>query len=123
VVYAHLERLLRAKEAGASGVVVLSDVDQAINPSANEEEIRMVGDSLDDVALVLLPHSSAQIVMDMIETTNKLGLGHVQLIVDPEGSVVASSQEVQTGTEKDGWDDKRVLFLNGHPLTNTRLLV
>lgn len=111
-----LEKLQRAKEAGALGVVVFSDGDSGLNPSIDQSEVEVVGDSLNDVALVVLPQTSAKVLMTMMDNADALGLG--QIIV-----TVESQPPPPRSTEKNVIDDKRVLFLNGHPLTNTRLMV
>lgn len=112
-----LEKLQRAKEAGALGVVVFSDVDTGLNPSIDDNEVDAIGGSLDDVALVVLPQSSAKVVMKMMDDADALGLGQIVVTVESEPPPPPSK------AEKDVVDDNRVLFLNGHPLTNTRLMV
>ncbi|OJA16963.1 hypothetical protein AZE42_00582 [Rhizopogon vesiculosus] len=111
-----LEKLVYAREAGASGVVVVSDDDAAINPSATPEEIAAAGD-IDDVALVLLPHVVGKAVAAMVDAAGKFGYGHVMVAVDPEAQT-----RVETVDQPPG-EIGQILYINGHPLVNTRLML
>ncbi|KAH7887820.1 glycoside hydrolase family 47 protein [Phlebopus sp. FC_14] len=113
-----LEKMVHARKAGASGVIVISDEETAINPSATPEEIAAAGD-LDDVALVLVPRSTGKSLAAMVEAAGMFGYGHVMCSLDHEQ---AWSREVQT-EERSVDDETRVLYINGHPLLNTRLLL
>jgi mannosidase alpha-like ER degradation enhancer 1 len=121
-----LEKLVRAKSAGASGVVVISDDELAVNPSSDPEEIAAAGD-LSDVALVALKHSAGKLVMSMLDVADVYGVGQVTLTIDPEGqSVTTDGQRSPEAIGRQGWehvDPSRVLYINGHALLNTRLLV
>jgi mannosidase alpha-like ER degradation enhancer 1 len=55
-----LEKLLNAKEAGASGVIVINDDDARVSPSIDDEEREEVGDAVDDVALVILTKTAGR---------------------------------------------------------------
>lgn len=119
-----LEKLVRAKAAGASGVVVISDDELAINPTSDPEEMATAGD-VSDVALVTLKRSDGMLVMSMLDVADTRGIGVVTLTVDPEGQL-ANGRRLPEGTTKQGWghvDPSRVLYINGHALLNTRLLV
>jgi ER degradation enhancer, mannosidase alpha-like 1 len=119
-----LDKLRMAKETGASGVVVFSDVDTALNPSVDKKDIEDLGDSLQDVVLVVLPRSSANEVMNMMEVVDKLGLGQIKVVVDSEeASTVTDSQQLPKKMKNPVNDSSRMLYLNGQPLTNTRLLI
>ncbi|KIK98757.1 glycoside hydrolase family 47 protein [Paxillus rubicundulus Ve08.2h10] len=112
-----LEKLVHARNAGASGVIVASNEDSPINPSATAEEIAAVGD-LDDVALVLLPLAAGKSIAAMVEAAGVFGYGHVLFSIDSEGwSGQARASEETAGLAT------HVLYINGHPLQNTRLLV
>jgi mannosidase alpha-like ER degradation enhancer 1 len=121
-----LEKLVKAKAAGASGVVVISDDELAINPTSDPEEIAVAGD-LSDVALVALTRSAGKLVVSMLDAVDTRGVGVVTLTVDPEGqSATTAGRRLFEGTGKQGWehvDPSRVLYINGHALLNTRLLV
>ena len=121
-----LEKLIRAKSAGASGVLVISDDESVINPSYDPEEIAAAED-LSDVALVTLTRSSGQLVTSMIDVADAHGVGQVTLTIDPEGqSATTDGRRVPEAISRHGWehvDPGRVLYINGHALINTRLLV
>ncbi|ETW84376.1 glycoside hydrolase family 47 protein [Heterobasidion irregulare TC 32-1] len=120
-----LEKLKIAHAAGALGVVVLTDNEIGINPSADEKDLEAVGSSLDDMVMVVLRKSDGRKVSIMMDLVDSQGLGRV---------VVSVESGVDTGRPPE-WNDAheehqakgappdRVLYLNGHPLLNTRLLV
>lgn len=117
-----LEKLVIAQQARAAGVVVLGDEEIHINPSADDEELNAVGHPIDDVAIVVLKRSDAEAVSAMLDTVDKLGLGQVMLAIDPiDRSTTESRNEATRTTNHE--DEFRVLYLNGHALINTRLLV
>jgi mannosidase alpha-like ER degradation enhancer 1 len=111
-----LDKLVFAKKAGAVGVIVVSDEDIHINPSSTEDELQQVGD-INDVALVILKQSEAAAVLDMMEIAQSEGLLMVSL--DPERWPATPDKVQQV---KDSRESGKTLFLNGHPLMNTRLL-
>ena len=112
-----LEKLVYARRAGASGVIVISDEDVAINPSATPEEIAAAGD-IDDVALVLLPHTVGKAVAAMVDAAGTFGYGHVMIAIDPEVRAQIEPVENQMPGEIG-----QILYINGHPLLNTRLIL
>ena len=123
-----LEKLLSAKEAGASGVIVIGDSDTRVSPSIDDEERAEVGDTVDDVALVLLTKTAGKTVTDMIKRTQDLGLGQVMFTVDPESRQVGARKPMKTPKSSNEMDKLKddvqmVLYLNGHALVNTRLVV
>ncbi|KAJ7700003.1 glycoside hydrolase family 47 protein [Mycena rosella] len=119
-----LEKLLLAKDAGAAGVLVISDEDVALNPTADPKELEEAGD-LGDVGLLVLTSQVGQLVHDMLDSTEERG-GQVMLQLDPErlSSPSDSAQISQQEQEKQRVQEKvhKILYLNGHPLLNTRLL-
>jgi mannosidase alpha-like ER degradation enhancer 1 len=122
-----LEKLIKAKSAGASGVVVISDEDMGINPTSDAEELAAAGD-LSDVAIVVLASSAGKLVASMLDSAETYGMGQVMLMVDPEGhSAATDGRRVSNDqTEKQGRervDSGRVLYINGHAVLNTRLIV
>jgi len=123
-----LKKLLNAKEAGASGVIVINDDDTRISPSINEEEREEVGNTVDDVALVILTKSAGKTVIDMMKGTQHLGVGQVMFMVDPESRQVGvrkrpTKYKSSNDMEKLKDDIQKVLYLNGHALVNTRLVI
>ncbi|THH17946.1 hypothetical protein EW146_g2940 [Bondarzewia mesenterica] len=119
-----LEKLQMAHQAGASGVVVLTDKEVGINPSADEKELETVGNSLDDMVMVVLRRSDGREVSAMMDMVENQGLGRVVIVVDP-GRQSARSADWDEAKERvrEEASSSRVLYLNGHPLLNTRLLV
>ncbi|KAJ4466510.1 alpha mannosidase-like protein [Lentinula aciculospora] len=120
-----LQKLVEARDAGAAGVLVLSDEDTAINPTANSDDLQAAGD-ISEVAVIVLPRTAGQLVEQLLDSAE--GIGQVMLSLEHEHqpSVDAEAdeapqqdEEVETGKK----DPNRVLYLNGYPLLNTRLLV
>ncbi|KAF7352860.1 alpha-1,2-Mannosidase [Mycena venus] len=99
-----LQKLVLARDAGAAGVLVVSNEDLALNPTADTKELEEVG----------------QLVHDMLDSTEERG-GQVVLQVDPE-RLSAPPPDVVHEAPKDSKVHK-ILYLNGHPLLNTRLLI
>ncbi|KAJ6599145.1 alpha mannosidase-like protein [Mycena vulgaris] len=120
-----LEKLLMAKAAEATGVLVISDEDIPLNPTADAKELAEAGD-LGDVGLIVLTSQVGQVVHDMLDSTEERG-GVVMMQLDPErvsapsdpAGKISQEQERQRPQEK----VHKILYLNGHPLLNTRLLI
>ncbi|KAJ7591143.1 alpha mannosidase-like protein [Mycena floridula] len=110
-----LQKLVAARDAGAIGVVVISDEDLGVNPTANKEELMAAGE-IDDVAMVILTKKAGQLVEKMMDKIEHHGTGHLILAVDPDR--IAGPTSTQDKTQ-----EKRILYLNGHALINTILLV
>lgn len=113
-----LEKLVKAKDAGAAGVLVISNEDLALNPTADPKELEAAGD-LGDVGLVVLAPQVGQLVHDMLDSTEELG-GQVMLQVDPERLSGPSPDVLHEAAKEKA---PKILYLNGHPLLNTRLLI
>ena len=124
-----LKKLLNAKEAGASGVIVINDDDIRVSPSISEDERREVGDAIDDVALVILTNTGGKAVIDMIKRTRDFGVGQVMFTVDPESRQVGvrrkptKTHNGSNDIDKLKDDIQKALYLNGHVVVNTRLVV
>ena len=120
-----LEKLVMAKSAGASGVVIAGDEELGINPSAAAAEVAAAGD-VSDVALVALKRSAGQLVTSMLDSTEACGMGDVILVIDPEGYSRTTLLPDETPADPQTHnpvDHGRVLYVDGHPLLNTRLVV
>lgn len=131
-----LAKLLEARHAGAAGVIVVSDEELAINPTADVDEAAEAGD-ISDAGLLLLPQTAGKVLSQLMETIDKLGTGQVMMAIyrGPADSTTrgASYQELkreEVQEREDETEDKtqdstnpRILYINGHPLLNTRLLV
>ncbi|KAF7433136.1 alpha mannosidase-like protein [Pleurotus ostreatus] len=118
-----VEKLLHAKSAGASGVIVISDIESRLNPSADAEDLDQAGD-ISDVALVVLPPSSGFVVDQLLKLTESTGMGRLVVTLVPEGQPAMHDEghipaELPSRTQQ---TKKRILYLNGHPLVNTQLL-
>lgn len=114
-----LEKLIYARDAGASGVIVVNTEDTPINPSATSDEVAAAGE-VDDVALVLLPHRAGKNIAAMLDASGLFGYGNVLFSIDPEGW---SGRPKVDKEDDQGVQMPHVLYINGHPLLNTRLLV
>ena len=117
-----LEKLIYARNAGASGVIVISDDDELVNPSATVEEIAAAGD-LEDVALVLLPHTSGKDLAAMVEGAGVLSYGSVLFSLDHKALPSQGWTEEEIQDEENHGNGMHILYVNGRPLLNTRLLV
>ncbi|KAG6900914.1 hypothetical protein C0993_004351 [Termitomyces sp. T159_Od127] len=106
---AFLEKLIYARDALAVGVVVISDDDLAINPTANADELQAAGD-LSNTALVLLPHKAGEILLEMMRRAEQGIISQVKMVLEDDTADTPSSK-----------DPDRILYINGHPLRNTRL--
>ncbi|TFK75988.1 alpha mannosidase-like protein [Pluteus cervinus] len=118
-----LEKLVHARQASAAGVIIISDDDAGVNPSTSSSELAAAGE-INDVALVLLPQTSGALVLEMMNLAGQLGLGQVKAAVEPPRIPFTTD----TGHDREDEEEKstnpnRILYLNGYPLLNTRLLV
>ncbi|KAH9943045.1 alpha-mannosidase [Epithele typhae] len=120
-----LEKLAAAKLAGASGVVVLGTEEHHINPSADHEEIAGTGVSVDDVAVVVVRKQDAEVVERMLDEAEEFGA--VWLVVESSGEPADAQSPTTTEASPTEATDReevtKVLYLNNHPLINSRLLL
>ncbi|KAJ3723053.1 alpha mannosidase-like protein [Lentinula raphanica] len=120
-----LQKLVEARDAGAAGVLVMNDEDTIINPTASSEDLEAAGD-ISEVAIIVLPSSDAQMVEELMDQAQGVGQvmlsleHHHQSGVDADMDEGPDPGEEQRETKN---DSPRILYLNGHPLFNTRLLV
>jgi len=133
-----LEKLLEARHAGAAGILVIGNDETAINPTADAQEAEEAGD-ISDVGLLLLAKTAGNVLLHLMETVDThLGTGQVMMAIhqDPlvrsdRGTTFQKLQgeeplDVSEKVENDKYQDtsnSRILYINGHPLLNTRLLV
>lgn len=118
-----LEKLMRAHEAGASGVVVINDSDVGINPSATEEDLKEIGDSLDDVAVVVLSESDGRQVLAMLVAAEDHHAGRVVLALESMQYDTASVEHKWIQEDFGFAEEDPVLYINGHALLNTKLMI
>jgi len=117
-----LEKLLMARDAGAAGVLVITNEDIPLNPTADSQDLEAAGD-LGDVGLIVLPSAVGQLVNDMLDSTEERG-GQAMLQLDPEHLLVPSAGPISSEQEKRQPEKtSKILYLNGHALLNTRIVV
>lgn len=125
-----LEKLVHAKNAGASGVVVINDKTYAVNPSADEEAAKAA--EVDDVAIVVVASGDGEAILAVLNASVVQRLGQAMLAVAPKDESIEPKRETkpkEPEPTRDRSDRKaasnppRNLYLNGHPLVNTRLMV
>lgn len=120
-----LDKLLEAAMAGASGVITLSDEEFPITPSADAQDMRLVGDQLNDVAIVVVSRDDGELITAMLNAADTVG-GEVKVVVTPTTHATLGGSTAGLQPEEvmqKARDNGRVLYLNGHPLINTRLMV
>ncbi|KAL5530319.1 hypothetical protein ACEPAF_6576 [Sanghuangporus sanghuang] len=124
-----LEKLVHAKRAGARGVIVVTDIDMPINPSAEVSELEeFARDSLEEAVMVAVTRSAGEQISRLLDAAEKQGSADVLVSVEPEGQAGRSQAEPSNINESSKKEDtkrsvNKVLYLNGHPLLNTRLLI
>ncbi|CAA7259685.1 unnamed protein product [Cyclocybe aegerita] len=116
-----LEKLLMARDASAAGIIIISDEEQGINPTANSEEVLAAGD-LSDSAAILLPKKTGETFEEMLILTEQLKTVQMMVSLQPGEKAGGNIQSIQEQEEQPK-DPNRILFINGHPLINTRLLI
>ncbi|KAH6914987.1 alpha mannosidase-like protein [Coprinopsis sp. MPI-PUGE-AT-0042] len=121
---AFIEKLKHGRDAKASAVIVVSDEDTLITPSSSAEEIIGAG-NLNNTSLLLFTHKVGKAVLELLEATE--AQGKRQLVISSNDSPPApapSPESEQAGPQfPETVDPNRILYINGHPLLNTRLLV
>ena len=113
--------------AGASGVIALSNEDHGINPSADADEVKDIGSSLDDVAIVTVNRENGQVLTSMLDAAELYGT-QVMMTLASAGEPALGNRQSKPSIPPDerrtkAKESNRVLYLNGHPLLNTRLMV
>lgn len=119
-----LEKLVKARDALAAGVIVISSEDTPINPTASREELALVGD-LSDVGLLLLTNTVGQAFENVLVASEQLFSGEIMLALErtQDGEGIEDTGDTPADKETEVKDLNRNLYINGHPLMNTRLLV
>jgi mannosidase alpha-like ER degradation enhancer 1 len=119
-----LEKLVKARDASAAGVIVISSEDTPINPTASREELALVGD-LSDVGLLLLTNTVGQAFENVLVASERLYSGEIMLALErtQDGESVEDTGDTPVDKKAEVKDLNRNLYINGHPLINTRLLI
>ncbi|KAI0698930.1 alpha-mannosidase [Cytidiella melzeri] len=122
-----LEKLVEATIAGASGVIALSDEEHGVNPSASLEELEEYEDLLEHVAIVTVARADSAVITAILDAAELYGSQVVMAVAPAGGSAATETEDVRPdklderrSRAKEG---NRVLYLNGHPLLNTRLMI
>ena len=126
-----LDKLKNAHDASAAGLLVISNEDLPINPTASAEDLEEAA-QLKDTALVLLTKSTGKALLDMIDAIEERGTSQVMVTLhkpriptstaDPAQDPLPANPPVEDNSPKDP-DSERILYINNHALLNTRLLV
>ncbi|EEB98816.1 hypothetical protein MPER_01613 [Moniliophthora perniciosa FA553] len=112
---------IEARDSGAAGVLVISDGNNPVNPTASSDELEEAGD-VSDVVIVVLPQEAGQMVEELFSAAHDRGMGQLMLTLEREHqSATTDTGDTRERSEQKG--NARILYLNGHPLQNTRLLV
>ncbi|CAE7111477.1 unnamed protein product [Rhizoctonia solani] len=109
-----MEKLARAKKAGAAGVIVISDTDGLINPSIDKEEEDYAVSELTDVALVVLTRRDAATLLKALE---------ISLDIAPLWVEVVRQPSLQDEIAKEEEEKPRLLYINGKALINTVIMI
>ncbi|KAL5640918.1 hypothetical protein ACGC1H_001409 [Rhizoctonia solani] len=110
-----MEKLARAKKAGAAGVIVISDTDGLINPSIDKEEEDYVASELMDVALVVLTRRDAVKLLKALEVSLDTST--------PLRVEVARQPSLEDEMAKEEEEKPRLLYINGKALMNTVIMI
>ncbi|KAH9482917.1 ER degradation-enhancing alpha-mannosidase-like protein 1 [Psilocybe cubensis] len=118
-----LEKAVHARDAGAAGVIIISNEEGAINPTANIDELEDAGD-LSSVAVVLLPKKAGDAFEDLLILTESMQSTQIMMALQHQlNSESGDLGYIPIEEEEHPKDPNRILYINGHPLINTRLLV
>ena len=130
-----LEKLVHAYRANARGVIVISDVETPINPTAERYEIDQFADvAFGDPVLLVVTKSAGDVISRVMDTADAQGLAEVYVALDLEvrakradtSEPVGNSERIdeqRTSGSSAREIQSKVLYLNGHPLLNTVLLI
>lgn len=124
-----LEKLRNAHDAEAVGLVIVSNEDLPINPTANAEDLEEVG-YLNNTALVLLTRSTGKALLDLIDAVEERGTSQVKVTLHKPQTPTPTTDAVQEPAKESVPEEKlphdyddRILYINNHALLNTRLMV
>lgn len=127
-----LEKLAHARHAKALGVIVINSDDIPINASADQDDLDQYGSDLDQAVLLVVSKSSGDQLLRMVAMAESRGFSEVLVAVEPEGQSGVTETRHTEENKRDKKEKKelpaqgdtgKILYVNGHPLMNTRLLV
>jgi mannosidase alpha-like ER degradation enhancer 1 len=114
-----VEKLRYASNAGASGAIVISDNDEALNPSFDSEEHV---DDLADSGLVVLTRTSGRALLEFMELAQRQNT-FVTMEMEPEpGFVEGVQQQAAPSMDNTPNGEIRYIFLGGKPILNMVIL-
>jgi len=117
-----LEKLLQARAALSSTIIIISDENVEINPTANPEELMAAGD-LSNSAIVLLLKKTGEVLEEVLTIGEKLQASPPRISVHMTPGRREESERTPMEKKEQDKETIRILHVNGHPLINTRLLV
>ena len=117
-----LQKLSMGSAVGAAGVIVASETEEGINPTAEPDEQEYARTQLSDVALVVVSRSAARMVSEMLEFASRQKID-VLMSVEHEGTSTSPHAEPQDENTNKNAKGGKLLYVNGRPLINTELLV
>lgn len=112
-----LQKLAMAEAAGAIGVVVVSDDEYPLNPTADQDELTEIGDNISSSTLLVIPSSNGVTLRNLISRAAQRDAGVLMWL---EKADVSTSHIDPTERQRTGL---RYLYVNNRPLINVRLLV
>jgi len=121
-----VEKLAHARRAGALGIIVWHDSEERLNPSSEPEDLELYGDDLDGGAILVIPYSAAVFVQGQLlleETQPDKHMVMVSLEKDWPEQLLGEDPTLPTQPTKTNVRSGRILFINGHAMVNTELLV
>lgn len=119
-----LTKLIHARSASAAGVVVISHDNALLSPTADNDEMAAAAGDLDDVALVYVTQEMGKGVSDMLDAAEKSKGQQVMLVIESnEPEPIPSNEGKSQERNKIPTDPNHILYINGLPLLNTRLLL
>ena len=119
------EKLHHAVNAGASGVVIWHDTDEHINPMMEPQDVEMFGDSLNRGALVVIPHSAANLIVEYLGMEEKEPLKYKTMVrVEREWpqELLDLNPKLKPQPTKTEHKPGRILYINGQPMINTEIM-
>ncbi|CAG7849149.1 ER degradation-enhancing alpha-mannosidase-like protein 1 Flags: Precursor [Serendipita indica DSM 11827] len=119
-------KLHHAIDVGALGVVVANDSDDHVNPMMLPEDVEMFGDSLNRGAMVVIPQSAANLVLEYISMEEKESLQYTAMVrVEREWpqELIDLNPMLKPQPTKTEHKPGRILYINGQPMINTEIMI
>ncbi|GJJ07502.1 hypothetical protein Clacol_001704 [Clathrus columnatus] len=112
-----LQKLVMARAGGAIGVIVVSDDEHPINPTADKDELALVDDHISNATLVVITLSSGEALQSLL---SKAAQKSVEVVMSMEKTDISTSYIDRTEQKRTGI---RYIYVNNRPILNIRLLV